>query len=93
MTLTPAFKQLSKAAAIFAFALLWAQTAALVHDHEPSEPEHCVVCSASTEQASAPAPPETGTTLVRSEHRKTSTYAAPQSTPLRSQPARGPPTV
>ena len=93
MTLATAYKQLSKAAAIFAFALLCAQTAAIVHDHEPSEAELCVVCSTSTEQADVPALAAADTVLPRAERAESAASWIPERTPLRLNPARGPPTA
>ena len=56
MLRTTARKQLTHAAAIFALALLCAQTLFVTHDHQSSETELCAVCSSSVDQADSPRP-------------------------------------
>jgi hypothetical protein len=54
MLRTTACKQLTHAAAIFALALLCAQTLLVAHDHQTTDNELCAVCSTPAEQADSP---------------------------------------
>ena len=89
-----AYRQLNKAAAILALALLCAQTMVVVHDHHhTSEAELCAVCATSVEKADAPAAAAADLTFFRAVSTVVDSAPAPETAPTRFNSARAPPTV
>ena len=88
---TNARKTLTHAAAIFALALLCAQTLLVAHDHQTSDNELCAVCSTPAEQADSPSRALVADTRIEFSVVPVSIAAIPERRNPASHQARAPP--
>jgi hypothetical protein len=86
-----ACRQLTHATAILALALLCAQTLVVVHEHQISEHELCVVCSATAEHTDAPSLANSDSVWIASSTVPTIAPAIPAEPIRTSHRARAPP--
>lgn len=90
-----ACQHMTRAVAVFALALLCAQTLAVAHDHDHDLPEHelCAVCGAAAESADSPALVGVPLTLPAAVATLPAATQAPADGTPASRHARSPPSA
>jgi len=88
-----ACKQMTRAAAILAVAVLCAQILVVTHDHHLSDGVLCAVCSTPAEHAASSGIPATATPHTATVDVPTRTHSAPADGAPTTRRARAPPTA